>query len=147
VKFLRHLAAAALVVAVVVAAGLTWGHFADGLPPGLGPAAGRQIDVPVHQGEITLSPGARPGHGRPPPGVHIIGPGGGENLGLNSMFQAVNLPVLRNTLEIEAAVTTGVVLLEIGHRRWRRARRATRLTRPRPLGPGRSPHQARHRAR
>ena len=141
-KFLRHLAAAALVVAVVVAAGLTWGHFAGGLPPGLG----RPIDVPVHQGEITLSPGARPGHGRPPPGVHIIGPGpdGGENLGLDSMFQSVNLPVLRNTVEIEAAVTAGVVLLEIGHRRWRRARRATR---PRPLGPGRSPRQARHRAR
>jgi hypothetical protein len=140
VKFLRHLAAAALVVAVVVTAGLVWGHFADGLPPGLG----RPVNVPVRQGEITLSPGARPGHGRPPPGVHIIGPGGGENLGLDSMFQSVNLPVLRNTVEIEAAVTAGVVLLEIGHRRWRRARRATRLTGP---GPGRSPRQARHRAR
>jgi hypothetical protein len=49
------------------------------------------------------------------------------------MFQAVNLPVLRDTVEIEAGVIAAVVILEIGHRRWRRARRARRLadvTRP-----------------
>jgi hypothetical protein len=49
------------------------------------------------------------------------------------MFQAVNLPVLRDTVEIEAGVIAAVVILEIGQRRWRRARRARRLadvTRP-----------------
>jgi hypothetical protein len=74
---------------------------------------------------------------RLPPGVKIrpglrvnnVGP---ENLGLTSMFQAVNLPVLRDTVEIEAGVIAAVVLLEIVHRRVRRARRARRAPRARP---------------
>ena len=120
-KFVRHLAAVALLVVLVVAGGLAWGHFADGLPPGLGP---RGVAVFV-RGQVVkqLPAGARPGQGHPPPGVRI-GDSGGENLGLNSMFQAVNLPVLRDTVEIEAGAIAAVVLLGTGHRRWRRSRRA-----------------------
>ena len=62
-----------------------------------------------------------------------ITPYDATHLGLTSMFQAVNLPVLRDPVEIEAGVIAAVVILEIGQRRWRRARRARRLadvTRP-----------------
>jgi hypothetical protein len=125
-KFLRHLAAACLVVAAVVAAGLAWGHFADTPLPGRGPGV-KAVDVRGQAVEI-LPPGARPGRGAPPRGVHLIRPGHDtENLGLDSMFQAVNLPVLRDTVEIEAGVIAAVMLLEIGHRQVRRARRARRL--------------------
>lgn len=59
------------------------------------------------------------------PGLRI-GPAGPMNLGLGSMFQTVNLPVLRDTMEIEAGVVVAVACLEIGHQRWHRARRAVR---------------------
>ena len=117
VRFLRHLAVAALVVAVVVAGGLAWGHAdAGSLPRGPRGAA------VFGRGQVAI----RPAGGKiPPPGLRVINTGP-MNLGLDSMFQAVNLPVLRDTLEIEAGVVIAVVCLEIGHRRWRRARRAVR---------------------
>jgi hypothetical protein len=59
--------------------------------------------------------------------VRIIRDSGSENLGLDSMFPAVNLPVLRDTVLIESGVIAAVVLLEIGQRKARRARRARRL--------------------
>ena len=122
-RFLRQLAAAALVVAVVVAGGLAWGHIDAGPLPGGGPGG---VAVFVRGQAVKEVPaGARPGRGHPPPGVRI-GDGGGENLGLTSMFQAVNLPVLRDTVAIEAGVIAAVVIIETGHRRWRRARRAVR---------------------
>jgi hypothetical protein len=73
-----------------------------------------------HLAAVTLLvPGVRI-----PAGLRLdIGP---ENLGLDSMFQAVNLPVLRDTVVIEAGAIAAVVILEIGHRKWRRARRAAR---------------------
>ena len=52
---------------------------------------------------------------------------GGMSLGLNSMFQAVNLPVLRHTVEIEVGVIAAVVILDIARRRLRRFLRARRL--------------------
>jgi len=39
----------------------------------------------------------------------------------------VNLPVLRDTVTIEAGVIAAVVILEMGHRKLRRARRVRRL--------------------
>jgi hypothetical protein len=116
VRFLRHLAVAALVVAVVVAGGLAWAH-ADGGPL---PGPRRQLEVVRGQAVKRVAPGTRVR-----PGLRI-GPAGPMNLGLGSMFQAVNLPVLRDTVEIEAGVVVAVVCLEIGHRRWHRARRAVR---------------------
>ncbi len=49
------------------------------------------------------------------------------NLGLDSMFQAVNLPVLRNAVEIEVGVIAAVVILDIARRRLRRFLRTRRL--------------------
>jgi hypothetical protein len=43
------------------------------------------------------------------------------------MFDPVNLPVLRQTVIIEAGAAAGVVVIEIAYRRWRRARRSARL--------------------
>ncbi|MGH3204206.1 MAG: hypothetical protein ACRDOA_17995 [Streptosporangiaceae bacterium] len=118
-RFLRHLCVVALLVTLVVAAGLAWGHFDPGPLPGRGPGGTAQFVV---RGQAVK---------RLPPGVKIrpgvrLGDTGPENLGLTSMFQAVNLPVLRDTLEIEAAVLAAVVILEIAHRRLRRTRRARR---------------------
>ena len=39
----------------------------------------------------------------------------------------MNLPVLRDTVTIEAGVIAAVVILEIGHRKLRRAQRVRRL--------------------
>ncbi len=120
-KFLRHLAAVMLVVAVVVVAGLAWQHFgASTLAGGLrGPV--KVVNVP---GGLLkgLPPGTRltvrPGpHG---PVVVRSSGSGGMSLGLDSMFQAVNLPVLRHTVEIEVGVIAAVVILDIARRRLRR---------------------------
>jgi hypothetical protein len=51
----------------------------------------------------------------------------GMSLGLDSMFQAVNLPVLRNAVEIEVGVIAAVVILDIARRRLRRFLRTRRL--------------------
>jgi hypothetical protein len=118
VRFLRQLAAAALIVAVVVAGGLAWGHVDGGSLP-RGPR-GALVFV---RGQVAVR---ATGGKIPPRGLRVINTGP-MNLGLNSMFQTVNLPVLRDTMEIEAGVIAAVVVLEIGHRRWRRARRAHRL--------------------
>ena len=115
-KFLRHLAAATLAVAVVVAAGLAWGHFANHLPPG----AFKTVNLSGPKVAIAQPSGTHPGR-RVTPGIHL-GPSGPMDLGLTSMFQAVNLPVLRDTVEIEAGAIAAVVLLEIAHRKLRRAR-------------------------
>jgi len=72
----------------------------------------------------VLRRGARPGQ----PGVIRIVKDGGMDLGLASMLDPVNLPVLRQTVIIEAGAAAGVVVLEIGYRRRRRARRRRRLT-------------------
>jgi hypothetical protein len=119
VRFVRQLAAVALLVALVVAGGLAWGKFGSGPLPGPGPGGPGQFVVrgqPVKR----VPPGLKIR-----PGLRVINTGP-ENLGLTSMFQAVNLPVLRDTVEIEAGVIAAVVLLEIVHRRVRRARRARR---------------------
>ena len=45
------------------------------------------------------------------------------DLGLTSMFDAVNLPSLRHTVVIEAGAAAAVVIIDLIRRRWRRARR------------------------
>ena len=126
-KFLRQLAEVTLVVAVVVVAGLAWARFGASTLGGGPRGPGKVVTV---SGKLLkgLPPGTevavRPGpHG---PVIVSEGSGGGMNLGLDSMFQAVNLPVLRHTLEIEAGVIAAVVILDIARRRLRRFLRARR---------------------
>jgi hypothetical protein len=126
VRFLRHLAAVMLVVTIVVVAGLAWEHFgASTLAGGFrGPV--KVVNVP---GGLLkgLPPGTavavRPG----PHGPVVVRDSGGMSLGLDSMFQAVNLPVLRDTVEIEAGAIAAVVILDIARRRLRRFQRSRRL--------------------
>ena len=125
-RFLRHLAAVMLVVTIVVVGGLAWEHFgASTLAGGFrGPV--KVVNVP---GNLLkgLPPGTavavRPG----PHGPVVVRDSGGMSLGLDSMFQAVNLPVLGDTVEIEVGVIAAVVILDIARRRLRRFLRARRL--------------------
>ena len=121
-RFVRHLAVVVLLVTLVVAGGLAWGHFGSGPLPGPGQGGPGQFVV---RGQVVKRV---PRGVKIRPGLRVINTGP-ENLGLTSMFQAVNLPVLRDTVEIEAAVIAAAVILEIAHRKARRARRARR---PRP---------------
>lgn len=116
-RFLRHLGAATAIVALVVVLGLAWAHF---WPQTL--AQGPQVRF---RQEIVTS---RPG------GAIAVGPNGSTadyarpfDLGLGSMFQPVNLPVLRHTVVIEAGVIAAVVILDVLRRRSRRAWRAAQL--------------------
>jgi hypothetical protein len=45
------------------------------------------------------------------------------NLGLGSMFQPVNLAVLRHTVVIEVVVIALVVMADVSRRLWRQERR------------------------
>jgi hypothetical protein len=122
VKFLRQFAAVAAVVAVVVLGGLAWNHFAPSLP-GEGPAAGGR--ALVVRGHIVK--GVRPS-GKLPPGVTAVSRGnirsGIPGLMLGDLLEPANLAVLRQTAFLEAAVIAAVVILDMGYRRLRRARRA-----------------------
>jgi hypothetical protein len=134
VTFLRQFAAAAAVVAVVVLGGPAWNRFAPSLP-GEGPAGGgRALVVRGHivKGGLSsgkLRPGARAlAGGKLPPGV-AVGPRGNIGSGIpglmaGDLLKPVNLVVLRQTAFLEAAVIAGVMLLDMGYRRLRRARRA-----------------------
>jgi hypothetical protein len=127
VKFLRHLVAAAAVVAAVVVIGLAWNHFAASSLVGNPEGSARQLVID-----------GRPAS-RPPPGAELSGPPPGgphgpgvirsqpEDLGLTSMFDPANLPDLRHTVIIEAGVIAAVVIVEINVRLSRRARRARQL--------------------
>ncbi len=140
-RFLRHLVAACLVVAVVVVLGLAWSHFAastlvssqqgprqelvPGFQPGAGPggpAGGRP-----HRG-VALPHGIRPGGPHGPAVIRF----GTFDLGLSSMLQPVNWPYLRHTVVIEAAVMAAVVIIDVSRRRARRASRAAQLAQPLP---------------
>jgi hypothetical protein len=134
VKFLRQLAAVAAVVAVVVLGGLAWNHFAPSLP-GEGPAAGSRALVArghIVKGALAsrkLRPGVRElPAGKLPPGVTAVTRGnvrsGIPGLMLGDLLEPVNLVVLRQTAYLEAAVIAAVVILDMGYRRLRRARRA-----------------------
>ena len=133
-RFLRQFAAVAVLVAVVALGGLAWNHFAPSLP-GEGPAGGGQaLVVRGHLVKGVLSSGKlRPGvrvlpGGKLPPGAAPGRPGnirsGIPGLMAGDLLEPVNLVVLRHTAVLEAAVIAAVVLLDMGYRRLRRARRA-----------------------
>ncbi len=127
-KFLRHLAAVTLIVAVVVIIGLAWNHFgASTLAGGLqGPV--RQVGGPGRlggrppPGALALLRGSRPG----PHGVKVIRVGP-MNLGLSSMLDPVNLADLKHTVIIEALVIAVVVMIDVSRRLWRQEKRARQL--------------------
>ena len=131
-RFLRQLAAAAMVVAAVVLIGLAWSRLAPRLP-GEGPA-GHAFAI---RGRVVtrLPPGALPppgaqrpsGAGLPPggaPGIRRNGGSGIPGLALGDLLEPVNLVVLRDSALLEAVVIAAVVIADAGYRRMRRARRA-----------------------
>jgi hypothetical protein len=114
VKFLRHLAAATLVVAAVVVLGLAWNHFAASTLAGGLQGTYRQ--------EIAASQ----------PAPKVIHRSGTINLGLGSMLNPVNLPNLRHTVVIEVGVIAAVVIIDASRRKSRRIRRAGQPAPPQP---------------
>jgi hypothetical protein len=123
VRFLRHLAVVGLVVAAVAGLGLAWNHFAASTLVGSLPGQ--------PHGAIVRPTESGPGGAHGPKAIDL----GTFELGLNSMLQPVNWPYLRHTVVIEAAVMAGVVILDAGRRRSRRASRAAQLAQP-PSGDG-----------
>jgi hypothetical protein len=120
VRFLRQLAAATAVVALVVLIGLAWHHFAPGTFGGQGGTGPHRFVVrgqpaaTVHRGVKVL------------PGVELNtgGTSGVPPIQLGDLLEPVNLAVLWNTAWIEAAVIAGVVIVDAGRRKLRRTRRA-----------------------
>ena len=114
-KFLRHLGAVMLVVAVIVGLGLLWAHVSSGgtapggdimrAPP---PQALPRLDH-VKGGVTAILPGTAYG---PPTGFRL------------TSFDLTNSGVLIQTCEIEAALAIGVVAFTAIRRRYRRRRRA-----------------------
>jgi hypothetical protein len=134
VKFLRHLAAAAAVVGVVVLIGLAWDRLRPSLP-GEGPG-GRTLVV---RGQVVkgLPPGRAvpvgfrlPAGTKAVPGLHINDAGGIPGLQLGDLLKPADLVVLRNTALIEAAVIAAVMIIDATLRKRRRSRRATLLAGP-----------------
>jgi hypothetical protein len=126
VRLLRHFAAAAVVVAVVVLIALAWSHLAPSLP-GEGPTGHAfvvrgQVVKGLPPG-VKLPPGAKP----PPAGARGIIRNNGSGISsllLGDLLKPVNLVVLRNNAFLEAVVIAAVVIVDVGYRRLRRARRA-----------------------
>jgi hypothetical protein len=124
-KFLRHLAAVTLVVGAVVVLGIVWNHFdASSLAGGAGGRFSKEIAVSSHPPRTVVLRKAGGGHSGP----IVIRNDGGMNLGLSSMFDAVNRPVVEHTIAIEVAVIAAVVLIDASRRRARKARRARLLS-------------------
>ena len=125
-RFLRHLVVVAFAVAVVVVTGVVWEHSSAArwiTPPGP-PNADKIAGGPQHEGKvISLPPG-----GHLPAGAHV--PGGARVEGVETggergmWFDLSDTGNLTNTVEVVAAVMAGVVVLDMGRRRWRKARRA-----------------------
>jgi hypothetical protein len=126
VKFARHLGAALLAVAVIVAMGVAWEH---------SPAASWLGAGPGRPG-IGTGPG-RPGIGTGPgrPGGHVtFVPAAGirpltadhepVHLRPSAAFNPSNLMDLARTVLIEAAFIAVVVAIDVIRRRRRRARRS-----------------------
>ena len=124
VKFLRHLGAVTLVVAVVVVLGLAWNHFGASTLVGGLQASFKQVPPGARPpGAVVLRPGAGGGGPRGP----VVIRNGPMNLGLGSMLDPVNLAVLRHTVVIEAVVIAIVVMIDVSRRLWREERRARQL--------------------
>lgn len=139
-RYLRRLGAVTLMVVVVTGIGLAWNHFAPSTLIGQLPGAGQNFNVRgavTHKGSVVV---ARPG-----PGGHVrqvlVLPAGAPtprqvagnpiiihlrpmDLGLTSMFQRVNWPILEHAVVIEALVIAAVVIIDRIRRRVRQAWRA-----------------------
>jgi hypothetical protein len=135
VRFLRHLGAATLVVAVVVVLGLAWNHFgASTLVGGLQASFNKQASAGGRPpGVVAVLPGSKivGPHGARAIGPHraIVVRNGPMNLGLSSMLDPVNLAVLKHTVVIEAIVIAIVVMIDVSRRLWRQERRARQVAR------------------
>jgi len=121
VKFTRHLAAALLAVAVVVALGVAWEHssaarmIAPSVPGGPGPGSRQFVKrLPTSHGNVRVIKG----HG----GLRVIDLSP-ESGGLN----VSDLQNLTHTAELEAAIAAVVVALGLVRRSRRRARTRARL--------------------
>ena len=125
-KFVRQLAVATLVIAVVVVLSVIVDHLASGALIGsMAHRRLRQFSVNGphrHGGVIVLPPGGHLG-GKIPPGVKVVHVHGFK-LGLTSMFDSVNWPYLWHAIVIEVGVLAATVVLDMIRRKWRRARRA-----------------------
>jgi hypothetical protein len=118
-RFLRHLAAAALVVAAVVLLALGWNHIAGGTVGAVRQGRDTRIVI-VRPRAGAAARGKRPGQAH---GLVII-QSQPMDLGLDSMLDPANLPSLRHAVVIEAGAAAAVVIIDLIRRRWRRARRA-----------------------
>jgi hypothetical protein len=107
-KFVRQLAAAALVIAVAIVLAVFADHVVSATLTGGGTTVSRLRDLPVN--------------GPPQAGVAVPG----FSLGLTSMFDPANWPDLRHTVVIETAVLAAVVILDVIRRRTSRRRRRPR---------------------
>ena len=132
-RFLRHLGAATAAVAIVVVFGVAWSHF-GGQTLAPGPQIGfKQEIVTVRpgtgspRGTVVARQGMRGGGIRVGPNELTVVRAQPFDLGLGSMFERVNLPILRHTVVIEAGVIALVVLLDALRRRSRRSWRAAEL--------------------
>jgi hypothetical protein len=111
VKFLRHLTAVVLTVAVIVGLGMLWAHTSGGggtsIGSGPGPAPSRQVLLRLEQIKA---------------GVIKVTPSGDG-------FHLADTRNLIRTCEIEAALAAVVIM--VGAVRWRRRRmRRTAATKP-----------------
>lgn len=134
-KFVRQFAAVLVVVAVVALIGITWDRIGPASLPGEGPTGsgfGKVVNVPagkaVPGGKVVDVPAGPGGPLRAPPGTRIGG--GAIPVDVGDLLQPANLVVFRNTVVLEAEIMAGVVVLGIGARKWRRARRRVRLAAP-----------------
>jgi hypothetical protein len=129
VRFLRQFAAVLAVVAVVVFTGIAWDHFGPASLPGEGPAGNFQV---VEGPALNPPKGVQvaPGVHHPPPGMRIDTPGDVIPVDVGDLLQPANLAVLRQTAVIEALIMAGVVILSMGARKVRRARRRRAAQRP-----------------
>lgn len=112
-RFLRHLAAASLTVAVVVALGVVWAHAS-----GNGPAREHRPGPGSPRG-IIAQKRIRALHGKIVDGRIVI-PGRPR---LDSGFNLANLQNLERTAVVEAVVIAIVVAASAARRQRRRARR------------------------
>ncbi len=135
-KFARHLAAALLTVAVVVALGVAWEHS----------GAARVIAPPAPAGpafsRIGKAPPPGPGRRGNVQVIRVRG-GGVEVIRVRPQNNGLNVSDLQNlirTAEIEAAIAAVVVALSLIERSERRARARARLrTADQAAGPGPGP--------
>ncbi|HEY1620738.1 MAG TPA: hypothetical protein VGG25_24155 [Streptosporangiaceae bacterium] len=104
-RFARHLAAAALAIAVVIVLTVFADHLVSATLTGGGTTISRVNNVPV-QG---------------PPQGRVVMPG--FSFGLTSMFDPANWPDLRHTVVIETALLAAVIIIDVIRRRMRRADR------------------------